>query len=144
MRWTLSVCGRDGSLNGTVMRSPVSSDQAIPAASKGKIQTRFFTVFSPDNLFLPVTNSNIAVERIELELGTSMAHAHSVKLMALIDELAVVLLAHRRPAGHRGDIEIGIGLPVESLQPDFGRKIGAKRHLYIPVQRSEIARARRI
>src|SRR6476659_897769 len=100
------------------MRSAVSCDQAILAASKGKIQTRFFTVFSPDKLFLPVTNANISVEGIELELGTSMAHAHSVKLRALIDKLAVVLLAHGWPAGHRGDVEIGIGLPVESLQPD--------------------------
>src|SRR6266481_4454462 len=130
MRLTLSVCGRDGSLNGTVMRSPVSCDHAIPAASKGKIQTKFFTVFSPDKLFLPVTNSNISVESIELELGTSVAHAHSVKLMALIDELAVVLLTHSGPAGHRGDVEVGIGLPVECLQPDVGRKIGAKRHLH--------------
>src|SRR5437016_1155728 len=144
MRWTLSVCGRDGSLNGTVMRSPVSSDQAIPAASKGKIQTKFFTVFSPGNLFLPVTNSNISVEGIELELGTSMAHAHSVKLMALINELAVVLLAHRGPAGKRSDIEVRVGLPVESLQPDVGRKVGAERHLHVAVQRSEIACARRI
>src|SRR5713101_3475925 len=144
MRWTLSVCGRDGSLNGTVMRSAVSCDQAIPAASKGKIQTKFFTVFSPDNLFLPVTNSNISVEGIELEFGTSMAHAHSVKLMALINVLAVVLLAHCGPAGQRGHIEIGIGLPVECFQPDVGRKLGAKRHFHIAVQRSEITRARRI
>src|SRR6266478_4985051 len=136
MRLTLSVCGRDGSLNGTVMRSAVSCDQAIPAASKGKIQTKFFTVFSPDKLFLPVTNSNISVKGIELELGTSMAHAHSVKLMALIDELPVVLLAHRGPGGQSGDIEVCIGLPVESLQPDVGRKIGAKRHLHVAVQRS--------
>src|SRR6266404_4284572 len=144
MRWTLSVCGRDGSLNGTVMRSPVSCDHAIPAASKGKIQTKFFTVFSPDKLFLPVTNSNISVEGIKLQLGTSMTHAHSVKLMALIDELPVVLLAHRGTAGHRGDIEVCIGLPVECLQPDIGRKVGAERHLHVAVQRSEIARARRI
>src|SRR5690242_19164104 len=112
MRWTLSVCGRDGSLNGTVMRSPVSCDQAIPAASKGKIQTKFFTVFSPDTLFLPVTNANISVEGVELELGASLAHAHSIKLMALVDVLAVVPLAHRRPRGQRRDIEIGIRLPV--------------------------------
>src|SRR5258708_6014213 len=131
MRWTLSVCGRDGSLNGTVMRSAVSCDQAIPAASKGKIQTRVFTVFSPDKLFLPVTNSNISVEGIELELGTSMAHAHSVKLMALIDELPVVLLAHRGPGGQSGDIEVAIGLPADALQPNVAGKIGASRPLHV-------------
>src|SRR5260370_11412906 len=120
------------------MPSPVSCDQPIPAASKGKIQTKFFTVFSPDKLFLPVTNSNISVEGIELEVGTSMSYAHSVKLMALVNVLAVVLLAHRGPAGQRGDIEIGIRLPVERLQPDVGRKIGAERHLHITIPRSVI------
>src|SRR5579862_686004 len=140
---TFRVCGRDGSVKGTVMRSPVSCGRASPAPSKIKTKTDFCTVFLL-KLFLPVTNFDVAVERVELQLRAAGSHAHSIKLIALVYVLAVPLFTRRRAAGQRRHLEIRVRAPVECLQPDVGRQPGSKRNIYIAVQRSEIARARRI
>src|SRR5690348_8090056 len=103
-----------------------------------------FHCFSPDKLIFPLANENVSVERIETELRPSISHPHSVILIALVDELAMVLLSRGRPAGQRAYIEIRVGAAVERLQPHIGRKIGTKCDVHVAVERSEIARSRGI
>src|SRR3979490_3129868 len=121
------------------MRSPVVfCDHTRHPASNGKTKTKFFTVFSPDKLFLPVTNLDVAVERVEFQLGAAVAHAHAKKTIAFENEFPVVLLARRRPAGQSSDFKIGVGAAVEGFQPEIRRKIGTKADLHVAVERPEI------
>src|SRR6185295_6169086 len=135
-------CGREGSVNGTVTRS-ASCAHTAPIPNE-KITIKVLTICSPDSSISPVPNLDIAVERVKLELRPALADANSVKLIAFVNELSVALLTRRRPRRNRRHVEIGIGAAVECFQPDIRRKSRPETDVDVAVQRSEIARGRRV
>src|SRR5579864_2386806 len=126
------------------MRPPESCGHASPHTSKGKIQIVFFTAFLLNKLFLPVTNPYVAIEGVKLKLRPAVGHAHAEELIALVDEFSIALLAHAGAARQCRDIEIAVRVAVEGLHPQIRRKTRPEGDIHVAIERSEIARSRRI
>src|ERR1700683_171906 len=132
-----SIFGRDGSLKGTFTRSGCSCENTAPAAKIKSSASCFILLSSIDD-------SYASVECVVLQLGPAVADAHSVEIVAVIDELTVPPLARRNNSRQSRNIVIRESLPVERLHPHIGVQRSSKRCFDAPVHGAERTGARRI